>query len=536
MRARLSAAGTLCILLAGLVEGGQPQPLLGSKREVVYFGPAGPQRLGLYTLVDGRAVDEAWNEAVSALFNLCDRNGDGFLDAAERAAFVEPVRRRGNDVLAAIDGRPEAQPLRLTFPQKDDRISRQAFLEAFRASSNGAINFRVTPVRSESQQLSAALFRLLDQNGDSRLSIAELKAARERLAVLDVDEDEYISAEELLGTAVGLNGGPRIVRPPMRQADRPADGNGDLVFLSGEGMQAVKQLLAARAGPRATSLKKTEFGGEGKLFAALDQDGNGVLDTTELAAWLSQKPALELSYKFTSSESASMALVPWAGPQGRGAQFRFEPGEPSRSQEWGQTANRLREQLKELAKDTGVVERKQVENQSALLAFFEMADHNGDGKLEAAEIEAALKVLAPLTSCRVDYVFEDRGAGLFELLDRNNDGRLSPRELADAVDVLKPFAHDDGSVGPGDLVRRFVVHPAVEPIPIGVLLPPTRPVKDTGAPSPKLPTWFTRMDRNGDGEVSLREFVGPLELFHKLDRNGDGLISPDEALAAESGK
>jgi hypothetical protein len=40
------------------------------------------------------------------------------------------------------------------------------------------------------------------------------------------------------------------------------------------------------------------------------------------------------------------------------------------------------------------------------------------------------------------------------------------------------------------------------------------------------------MDRNGDGDVSLREFLGPLELFRKLDRDGDGLISPDEARAA----
>jgi hypothetical protein len=37
------------------------------------------------------------------------------------------------------------------------------------------------------------------------------------------------------------------------------------------------------------------------------------------------------------------------------------------------------------------------------------------------------------------------------------------------------------------------------------------------------------MDRNGDGYVSRREFLGPEELFHKLDADGDGLISAEEA-------
>jgi hypothetical protein len=40
------------------------------------------------------------------------------------------------------------------------------------------------------------------------------------------------------------------------------------------------------------------------------------------------------------------------------------------------------------------------------------------------------------------------------------------------------------------------------------------------------------MDRNGDGVVSRREFLGPPELFRKLDRDGDGVISPAEAAAA----
>ena len=40
------------------------------------------------------------------------------------------------------------------------------------------------------------------------------------------------------------------------------------------------------------------------------------------------------------------------------------------------------------------------------------------------------------------------------------------------------------------------------------------------------------MDRNRDGDVSRREFLGPREQFDRLDRDKDGLIDPDEASAA----
>jgi hypothetical protein len=44
------------------------------------------------------------------------------------------------------------------------------------------------------------------------------------------------------------------------------------------------------------------------------------------------------------------------------------------------------------------------------------------------------------------------------------------------------------------------------------------------------------MDRNGDGDVSPREFLGTDEEFRLLDADGDGLISADEARRYEAAR
>jgi hypothetical protein len=43
--------------------------------------------------------------------------------------------------------------------------------------------------------------------------------------------------------------------------------------------------------------------------------------------------------------------------------------------------------------------------------------------------------------------------------------------------------------------------------------------------------WFKKMDRNRDGDVSRREFLGTDEQFRQLDTDGDGLVSVEEAEA-----
>jgi Ca2+-binding EF-hand superfamily protein len=48
-----------------------------------------------------------------------------------------------------------------------------------------------------------------------------------------------------------------------------------------------------------------------------------------------------------------------------------------------------------------------------------------------------------------------------------------------------------------------------------------------------LPPWFEALDKNGDGQISLREWLAggkKLDDFRKFDLNDDGVITPDEVL------
>jgi hypothetical protein len=50
----------------------------------------------------------------------------------------------------------------------------------------------------------------------------------------------------------------------------------------------------------------------------------------------------------------------------------------------------------------------------------------------------------------------------------------------------------------------------------------------------KGPAWFQKMDRNKDGDVSRREWLGTPEEFKEIDEDGDGLISVEEAIKYEA--
>jgi Ca2+-binding EF-hand superfamily protein len=166
-------------------------------------------------------------------------------------------------------------------------------------------------------------------------------------------------------------------------------------------------------------------------------------------------------------------------------------------------------------------------------ADFAAVDANGDGQIVPAELTDFLQKQANVYDNQVVIAIADESQSLFEFLDTRPDGRLSPRELGAAADRLGALDRNhDGKLTLGELrtqirVEAEVKRPAEPRRTMAVVRPQSQ--STIAAPRESGPEWFRRMDRNYDGDVSRREFLGSRKTFDQLDTDHDGLLSPEEA-------
>jgi Ca2+-binding EF-hand superfamily protein len=168
--------------------------------------------------------------------------------------------------------------------------------------------------------------------------------------------------------------------------------------------------------------------------------------------------------------------------------------------------------------------------QRNLKQFFDIADRDGDGKLTEAELNAWFDLMAEGAGCLTTVALLENGRGLFTLLDADKDGRLSVRELRNAWAQLAEFDRDgSGAVGRDQLPLQYEIL-----VGRGAVNNLAQPATQAAARGQRGPLWFRKMDVNGDGDVSPREFLGSIEDFRHIDADGDGLISVEEAEKADA--
>lgn len=494
----------------------------------VLFAPARPVFLRLYVTVDGDDIDEYRARFAKQWFNELDRNKDGSIDEREAVAIdgkpvdlkeiwkqldAEPADGKATpDEFRTFVDRKLGAPLGFEEPKRNDRPSRQ-------------------------------LFDLLDTNLDGHLTAEDLRQARVALAKLDADNDETISDAELQADAENrkLNtegSSPKL--PPLVVVDI----NGSAELIAEELLRKYDSGLEARD----HVLELRECGLPPDLFEQHDLNGDAKLDAEELKQLSLAPPAeVELSIELFDRSRGRYAVTAKLidgtsnlkpakpGPEIAnlelsGFQMNFEAKRTRGSSGDQTTYFTARFQILDRDKNN-YLDEKEFANLGLPNATFDGVDVDSDKQVTLAEVTKSLGGQASVRLNRVKLTAADESRSLFDILDTREDRRLSPRELNAATQILATVDGDkDGGVRYSELSTRVAVTFEVEkPAPVRNMAMIAAPrTGATAVARDRGPEWFQRMDRNYDGDVSWKEFLGSRKSFDEFDIDRDGLLSADE--------
>jgi Ca2+-binding EF-hand superfamily protein len=590
MRRVLLAAATAALALAWPAAGADRPPPPADDRDafdVVFLDEARPLLLRLHVRLGGRPLRAAWDDFVDKLFRHLDTDGDGVLSRAE-AKHVPPPQVLNNGFAGGTVRFEEMDA------NHDGKVTRRELAHFFRTHGVPPLEFHFgdgSPMGSyyrlflssqspplSGQDVNRLLFDFLDANHDGKLSREELASGPERLRKLDADDDEMITGEELNPAHVPGGEGSATAFAISLDGNFPGGSTGPFVQLEpGEASKELARRLLQQYGTHgktpATKLSRKQLSLDEATFVRLDADGDGLLDAEELARFTRRPADVELSVDVDRPRSGAprAALVRRAGSRvPADARFGTTPGGGMRLEigatriEFGdppaggvevattisvagtESGSQLLMMFRQADTDkNGYLDRNEARRHPTFRFLFDLMDRDGDGKLYEKEVVAYLETVKDLQQAaaagRVTMHVQPKGSGLFDLLDTDHDHRLSVRELRQMPRLIAQLDRDgDGMVSRGEVPRTFGVNfqPAGAP---GVFFVQTFAfVSDGGAqatplpPEPtKGPLWFRKMDRNRDGDVSRREFLGTDAEFRRIDADGDGLISLEEATRAD---
>ncbi|MBX7166494.1 MAG: hypothetical protein K1X74_09110 [Pirellulales bacterium] len=523
-----------------------------------------PLLIRVHLLRDGQSYQTAWGRWLWQRFNDADKDHSGMLDDDEFLGLRADVQGLRRSEVNTGTRSQEVSFLDCDVQPVDGLISLAEFVREL-----GGLGIQTSSSASRTAVAPDRLTKLLDRDTTAGLSNAEGTAALTSLSPLDSSDDEMISFQELDPEANPLQA-RRVVansgQPTSNSLFAPSPGP-PLAPLAVQVFaeydlpvtQAPVPTVNALAGGTRIDVRRSP--GDGQLtpeelvlgteaFATADADHNGALDAAEFTAWFEQRspdgeflvrlgrrelpfsqqviclahaPDFELKYSETNNRKKAvlvgdrvrLELTSLADPSPR------ETREASAAQFTAQDRDK-----------NDYLDRNEIGGDEILIA----ADQDGNGMVFLPEYLAYRERLQSMGLAGASATLGELGSTLPEALDTNKDQRLSARELMQLPERIADWDRNrDGQLAPEEVPQSLsltlgYLNPQPRQ-PLGLLvfagsIVPSRPVATVDDSRPK---WFVRMDRNADGDVSRREFLGPLEMFERADADHDGLLSPQEA-------
>ena len=504
------------LLLLALCAPGQTTEPPSDIQDVVFESANRPIRLRLHILIDGRPFtaqfQQAWDDYLKALFKFLDSDSDGFLSEAEARRLPSPSAHLGG-----VNGRPTN--LAFNFPvvdaNGDGKLDFTEFAAFYRDYGSTGLHVQVAARPDPlSSQVGRILFDRLDRNQDGKLSHGELQVAGAQMG-LDRDDDELLSPLEM---APRISANMAAIAPPARRGR----GSESAFLFSGwdKSPEAIIQRLRDR------------YGAKGEIIA----DRPDLELRIRLGTIRPGEKPIELMKSNDSSihvSSNELGFTLWLSDSNTLLEFHVNMGKPCLPQRW---RRKLLDQFAAAGGDH--LSRSDAKLHGFYPQQFDLLDRNFDGVVTPKELDEYLNQLqvrqAKAVTNVISVLVSIEGRDLFDLLDRNCDGRLSMWELRSAQRILAQIGQTE-SLDRNQVPVSYHIALGLGRASfnrsggIGAFAPRGLPMLTLDWSDPKL-VWFHKMDRNGDGYISRREFLGSAEMFRKLDADGDELISPEEAL------
>jgi len=512
---------------------------------LLILSPSGPLVAELRLAVSGRPYRQ-WIGGF--LGKLMDADTSGDLTTAELRLLPNRFRE-----LLGVHNLSQLEAATIAAELEDQReqvqaVSSVSFQKWVRSRLPRAFNVIAQPQPGDD---AVRLSTLLDIDYDGAVSLQELTMAPRTLRFRDLDDDETFTLAELLP-----------YRDPISQLAAVAPTVANLPF------QHLTDLSSATS---AVDQVLVRYGIEGRLPAArlrLPAEAAARLPESSIPATelpqllltmpvhltfefrLSDKANLsDLSVQIADSASAFCQLAESSRGEARlvldglGLVLRARGGGANdrmitRGLLGQQFAQADADRSQSLDESEFPVVQSIVTNAGVTADFAEL-DLDGDLQLTRTELLGTVEREQAVIASKIEVGVEQEGRTLFSRLDSDSDRRLTRREFRNSTAAFSDLDTDhDSRISDMDLQTTYVLTiglgrselrrndrrmtiQMVEANRADAILPSEQSLEG--------PVWFQRMDRNRDGDVSLREFPGTREMFRRLDTDNDELISAAEA-------